>query len=73
MQCRVTKTKLSEVKGNGWEILKEEKHDQIDPRLEKLQELFKVLRSFSDKRHTVLLAGTFLNFYSHPSPTGSVL
>ncbi len=38
---RSTNKKLEDQEGNGWKILNEVSEEKIDPRLEKLQELFK--------------------------------
>ncbi len=38
---RVTNKNLGSLQGNGWKVKTEEDEDEIDPRLEKLQELYK--------------------------------
>lgn len=38
---RVTNKELTKLEGDGWKILNEDNEDKIDPRLQKLQELFK--------------------------------
>lgn len=37
----VTKAQNTQIKGDGWELNGEESEDEIDPRLQKLNELFK--------------------------------